>query len=604
MNIFRYISYNRRTPLLNRFHVSRGKQGQRDDARPNTVELSAKGIKNFPPLAGGIKGGGEKNNRLWSDYFATLTQPLPSRERSMHLGLSLRIMYIMVFMLLICADSVFASLDFVSSEIDTGGNRQGYWAADLNGDSLKDILIATWSETNGREFLIYTQEANGKFTGSPWRRIEIKKDIVAFTLADVRPDPGSELLFFTGSACYSLSCAKEGYAGNLKKLFEWELIKSVPDKKKVDFIGELKDLNNDSFVDIILPGQKQYALFLGQSNEIFSKASILPAADVIINKSSRTRESFSITTGGVSAGGSDIYSDLMDHRLDSRPVNKNFFPPILNFANWIPGISTGRFNADELDDFVYLDDAETEKLNIKRLNLIYQPKTGELPSTPDWQANITINDDIRMMDVNGDNLTDLVTSKLKGLNTTLYIYLNRDGRFNFDTPDHVMKLTGIMSDFQAIDFNRDGYQELVINTYSASPVKAVASGSIERRLLIFAGQNSAEGVALFDRKPAFTYEENFNAGNFKSLTGERSFSGDIDGDGINDVVSIDSNGALAANRITHEFKFEAEPVLSFTPMHYISGTRLISLNQDNRTDIIVEHERGLSLIISQKGARQ
>ena len=138
---------------------------------------------------------------------------------------------ITVFILLLtCVTSTFASVKFISSEIDTGDNRQGYWAADMNGDLLGDILIASWSESGGREFLIYTQEENGKFSNSPWRRIEIKKDIIAFALADLRPEPGSELLFFTASACYSLSCAIQGYADNLRKLFEWELIKSVPDK--------------------------------------------------------------------------------------------------------------------------------------------------------------------------------------------------------------------------------------------------------------------------------------------------------------------------------------------------------------------------------------
>jgi hypothetical protein len=78
------------------------------------------------------------------------------------------------------------SVDFVSSEIDTGDNRQGYWNGDMNGDGLQDIIIATWSEANGREFLIYTQETSGNFSGAPWRRIEIKKDIVAFALADLR----------------------------------------------------------------------------------------------------------------------------------------------------------------------------------------------------------------------------------------------------------------------------------------------------------------------------------------------------------------------------------------------------------------------------------
>ena len=50
--------------------------------KPDAVELSLAGIKNFPPLVGGIKGGGENSNNVLNFYFATLSQPLPSRERS------------------------------------------------------------------------------------------------------------------------------------------------------------------------------------------------------------------------------------------------------------------------------------------------------------------------------------------------------------------------------------------------------------------------------------------------------------------------------------------------------------------------------------------
>ena len=353
MNIFRYISYNRRTPLLNRFHVSRGKQGQRDDAPNNTSGSSTRPnvIESGAIISHSSAGGNlfvfDFRFIKWIPAFAGMTIKSKYLRGFIKPTTNAVCHTVILFLLLMYTNSVSASVSFVSSEIDTGENRQGYWAEDMNGDDLKDILIATWSESNGRELLIYTQEASGKFTGAPWRRIEIKKDIVAFALADLRPAPENELLFFTGSACYSLSCAKEGYANNLKKLFEWELIKSVPDKKKISFMGMLKDLNNDSFVDIILPGQEQYALFKGQPNETFAEPAILPASDIINNRSSRSQGSFSITPAGVTAGSPDVYSGLVDKRLDTGPVNRNLLPPILKYESWIPGVSTGLFNADE-----------------------------------------------------------------------------------------------------------------------------------------------------------------------------------------------------------------------------------------------------------------
>jgi hypothetical protein len=511
-------------------------------------------------------------------------------------------MILLLMLFFIHANSSLASVDFVSSEIDTGDNRQGYWNGDMNGDGLQDIIIATWSEANGREFLIYTQETSGNFSGAPWRRIEIKKDIVAFALADLRTDPGSEFLLFTGSACYSLSCAKEGYSGNLKKLFEFELIKSVPDKKAIDFLGALSDLNSDSLVDILIPGQKNYFLFKGQPDEGFSKPFMLPEAKIILKKSKQGQNNLSIGPAGVSAGGQALYANLLITKLQPETLKNPVHPPILNSRNWIPGVSTGRFNSDELHDFIYLDDIESDNKNTKRVNIVYQSKTDELPFAPRWQGELTLYDTIKMMEVNGDRLMDIITVKMNGLNSTLYIFLNKEGRFVFDNPDHIIKLTSILSDFEAIDLNLDGYPELIINAYSASPVKAVSSGSVERRLLIFKGRKMGEEKTLFDRTPAFTYEENFTATNFKALTGERSFSGDFDGDGVNDVISIDNNGALTANRINRDLKLEAEPFFYFTPVHFITGKTLVRLNQDNRTDIILEHQQGLSLILSRKGA--
>lgn len=526
-------------------------------------------------------------------------------HRDLRQGQPLRIMLILLFLLLfIHANSSLASVDFVSSEIDTGDNRQGYWNGDMNGDGLQDIIIATWSEANGREFLIYTQETSGNFSGAPWRRIEIKKDIVAFALADLPPDPGSEFLFFTGSACYSLSCAKEGYSGNLKKLFEFELIKSVPDKKAIDFLGALSDLNNDSLIDLLIPGQKNYVLFKGQPDEGFSKPLILPEAKIILKKSKQGQNNLSIGATGVSAGGQALYANLLISKLQPETLKNPVHPPILNSRNWIPGVSTGRFNSDELHDFIYLDDIESDNKNTKRVNIVYQSKTDELPSVPSWQGELTLYDTIKMMEVNGDRLMDIITVKMSGLNSILYIFLNKEGKFVFDKPDHIIKLTGILSDFEAIDLNLDGYPELIINTYSASPVKVVSSGSVERRFFIFRGRKMGEEKTLFDRTPTFTYEEYFTATNFKALTGERSFSGDYDGDGVNDVISIDNNGALNANRINRDLKLEAEPLFRYTPVHFITGKTLVRLNQDNRTDIILEHQQSLSLILSRKGALQ
>ena len=156
-------------------------------------------------------------------------------------------------------------------------------------------------------------------------------------------------------------------------------------------------------------------------------------------------------------------------------------------------------------------------------------------------------------------------------------------------------------EFYSIDYNQDGLPELVIDSYSISITKTITSGSVTRKLLIYAGLKPGDGVPLFDRRPSFTYEETFTVNDFKGLMVNRSFSGDIDGDGIKDMVFMDNDGALTATRINHDLRMETEPFLRFVPMHFIVGNRLVKLNKDEKTDIIIEHQRALTLLTSQQG---
>src|SRR5262249_46778503 len=80
-----------------------------------------------------------------------------------------------------------------------------------------------------RELRIHLQRPDGSFAPEPDRLVALKSDIVAFAIADVRAEPGAELLFFTASSCFSYSTAVEGFAGDARKLFSWDLPLDLPD---------------------------------------------------------------------------------------------------------------------------------------------------------------------------------------------------------------------------------------------------------------------------------------------------------------------------------------------------------------------------------------
>ena len=156
--------------------------------------------------------------------------------------------------------------------------REDYWdeliAEDVNGDGLADLLLAEFRPGIGRELLIHHQRPDGGFEPEP-ARVEIKSEIIAVGFADVRADPGVELLLYAGDGVYSLATGTPGYAGNVRLLFAWELIAALPDREQVRFVRDVSDLDGDGHVDLLVPGSAGYGYFRGLGGEKFELAAVI-----------------------------------------------------------------------------------------------------------------------------------------------------------------------------------------------------------------------------------------------------------------------------------------------------------------------------------------
>src|SRR5690606_30949487 len=132
--------------------------------------------------------------------------------------------------------------------------------------------------------------------------------------------------------------------------------------------------------------------------------------------------------------------------------------------------------------------------------------------------------------------------------SNVLIYLNRgkdNALFDFEKPDQVLRFSSYETRIDVRDLNGDGKPELLAAGYSLSAVDAIRDGNMLRTLLIYQGGKSNDG-SPFDRRPSFKLEEKFSATNFKGLVERVQFDSDVDGDGRNDAVSLDHQGALTA----------------------------------------------------------
>lgn len=478
--------------------------------------------------------------------------------------------------------------------------RQDNWSAiafhDLNGDGGKDIVVPHYQSGLGRELHVYHQQADGSFSNNP-QRIEIKTEIIAVDFADLRPEPGLELILFATNGVFSLSPTIEGYTGNLALLFEWDYLATIPNLENVHFVNHSIDFNNDGLVDLLVPGNDRYGVFLGQGGESFRQvgefASLNPGMTPMQRRNFDTsfEANLAITAerGVVVELSAETPTPFQGFVERWQPDNTD--QRLLASEQWMPTATIARLNNDSLPDIAYINAGEN---GLGQFNMHFQ-SDGMFASSADWKQSFDSRGDLELADFNGDGLDDLLQLRGDGNDWILSLFVNRGGAFELQSPDQVMRFSGYDVDITIIP--RDVAPILNVSYYTIPVVDAIRNASINRIQLLYQTAASGSGE-VFARRPASRLEENFSADNVRGLSEQMSLAYDVDGDGNNDALYITANGTLAAKRINADLQIADQAFWEYVSPRSVFEFQILNLNDDELPDLMLRHGNSTTLLVA------
>lgn len=213
-------------------------------------------------------------------------------------------------------------------------------------------------------------------------------------------------------------------------------------------------------------------------------------------------------------------------------------------------------------------------------------------------------------DLNGDGLPDLVLNKFGGgltkFKSAVYIYPGSDGGFSKKVGYTVDK-EGLMTYLRFNDLDGDGKKEMImpyVDIGLMQMARMLMSQSLKVDMRVYKG-----GDGFYTDSPAVSKEMTLKVdtdSGFRLLGYPPDFSGDFDGDGLNDLMMEHKDG-VAVWRNKGALTFASSPFLYVTASR--SDNHLLSdLNGDGKCDFFAwssfdpQQKGAIDIFINQHGA--
>ncbi len=524
-----------------------------------------------------------------------------------------------VIVIALAASASAAEVSFVETTLRVEGELLDWELADIDGDGLDDLVLAVrGNRTDGkrdRTLQIHRMTASGP-DATPVV-VPILSDVIAWAAADVRDEPGRELVFITKGGAFSYSPTIDRYRGNIRRLarfsslFDIAAQDELPRWKYVLDVGSARE-------SLLFAERGGFSLWTPrtggapegeEATDYARRASFGDTADdgsaTFIAPSKNDQVAFRSGEATVR------FSTSLDSIFLDESVG--LFSSLITTDNEYRSPALADVDGDGRRDVIMRDEDTVTIYRTGSTGPSASPTRVE--ELPDYLQDVD-ELDLTLDDIDGDGDIDVVARRTKEeaemfeTATTDFLLLLNDGKRLFpDKPDQVLRFEAsrVFGTFDDVDGN--GRPDFIVGkVVLPSVTELVTGGKLTRSGYIYFDDESN----IVTRKPAISDESSFDIEQLTDAIVQRSISHDMDGDGKADLVEIDLLGRVAVRRLVFETHFfgpdtwslESSPWKLFEVPGVLGTISVQDINGDGLGDILGSAGDRLVIQLSRRGDRR
>lgn len=485
--------------------------------------------------------------------------------------------------------------DFVESRIEPGTRDFSYELHDIDGDGRDDVLVSLRRDRR-RELWVHLQRESS-FTAEPdWRWTDVPEDITAFACFDVRDEPGAELVLLTATGIFSVSPSRASLRGNLRRELTMPLFPDLAPSGALRRWPWVLDADGDGKDDLLVVSGDELHVLRRPAEEGLTRGASLP---LIPERASSSMARIRFGSGGIGLRGSTAaprhFPGLATSLLQAEGEDLLTFERGHALPLWLD------WNLDGRPDAVRIDGTSWQVWRQQADGGFADATLVELPAalTQWWEQGEDNAPDVKLADLDGDGRREVLVSHKENDETVAMLWgQGGDGSLSA-APLARLKFAELQTDFRLTDVDRDGRTDLVVWTFDV-PRNLTALRSLEARVALLAYPFRDGTLA---REPALRVRRTFSPESLGRIaeTLILDLSGDFNADGLCDLLQLRPDGLLEIYPLRAEgsgWVTGGEPLAQYLPREAVRRAVPCELSGDRTSDLILVHERSLTLFVS------